>query len=85
MQVQAFHTPGSADVRGFFTRYFDDVADLVELRAAEGILGGGLDAKLAEAPEEVVQAWADLLFEKYSVGAEQLGGADHLLAVLRRK
>jgi SAM-dependent methyltransferase len=84
VEVQAFHTR-SADVRGFFARYFHDVAELIELRAVEGILGGGLDAKLADAPDEVVQAWANLLFEKYSADREQLGCADHLLALLRRK
>ncbi|OAA62592.1 hypothetical protein SPI_04132 [Niveomyces insectorum RCEF 264] len=55
-------------------------------RATEGILGGGLDAQLEAAGPEVIQAGADLLFAQYySVEEAYLGGADHLLAVLRRK
>lgn len=59
--VQSFHTH-SGDIRRFFQRHFADVADLVDLRSTEGILGGGLDAKLAEADSEVVRVWADLMF-----------------------
>jgi hypothetical protein len=82
--VQSFHTR-SGDARSFLVRNFSDLAELIELRSAEGILSGGLDAKLAEASDEVVQAWADLLFDKYSSNTEHLGCADHLLAVLRRR
>jgi 2-polyprenyl-3-methyl-5-hydroxy-6-metoxy-1,4-benzoquinol methylase len=85
MEVQCFHIHSVDEVRGFFKRHFDDVAELVELRAAEGILGGGLDAKLAGERDKVVQAWADLLFKRYSAREEHLGGSDHLIAVLRRK
>ncbi|VUC22346.1 unnamed protein product [Clonostachys rosea] len=82
--VQSFHTH-SGDIRSFYARYFTDTFDFIELRSTEGILGGGLDAKLVDASSEIVQAWADLLFEKYSTNEEHLGCADHLLAVFRRK
>jgi len=84
VNAQSFHTYSNV-IREFFRRYFADVADLIALRSAEGILGGGLDAKLAEAPEEVVQAWSELMFEGFSTNEEHLGCADHLLAVLRKK
>lgn len=84
MHAQSFHTH-SRDIRNFFTRHFSGVADLIELLSTEGILGGRLDAKLAEASDEIIQAWADLLFNEYSRNEEHLGCADHLLAVLRRK
>ncbi|KAF5708043.1 Methyltransferase type 11 [Fusarium globosum] len=83
-EVQSFHTD-SGSIRGFFQHYFTHVAELISLRSTEGILGGGLDAKLADADSEVVQAWADLLFKEYSEKEEYLGCADHLLAVLRKK
>ncbi|KAK4234348.1 S-adenosyl-L-methionine-dependent methyltransferase [Achaetomium macrosporum] len=82
--VQSFHTR-SGDIRAFFAKHFADSLDLVELRSTEGILGGGLDATLAKSSDEIVQAWADLLFDSYSVDAQHLGCADHLLATLRRK
>jgi len=84
IQVQSFHTR-SGDARSFLDRNFSNVAELIELRSVEGILSGGLDARLAEAPDDVMQAWADLMFEKYSGSTEQLGCADHLLAVLRKR
>lgn len=83
MRVQSFHTR-SGDIRRFFERHFDSMAELVDLRSAEGILGGGLDKTLADAADDVVQAWAGLLFENYSSDEAYLGCADHLLAVLRR-
>ncbi|CAG9983579.1 unnamed protein product [Clonostachys byssicola] len=83
-QVQSFHTD-SGSIRRFFQRHFADVAELVSLRSTEGILGGGLDAKLVDADIEVIRAWADLLFEQYSEKEEYLGCADHLLAVLRKR
>lgn len=55
------------------------------MRSAEGILGGGLDAKLEDAGPQVVQAWANLMYDEYSTREEFLGCADHLIAVLRRK
>ncbi|KAF5599506.1 s-adenosyl-L-methionine-dependent methyltransferase [Fusarium pseudoanthophilum] len=83
-EVQSFHTD-SGSIREFFQHHFADVAELVSLRATEGILGGGLDAKLIDADSEVIEAWADLLFKDYSEKEEYLGCADHLLAVLRKK
>ena len=82
--MQSFHTR-SGDTRDILVRNFSYLAELIELRSAEGILGGGLDAKLAEASDEVVQAWADLLFDNYSGNTEHVGCADHLLAVLRKR
>jgi hypothetical protein len=89
MAVQSFHT-WPDDIRAFFAKHFADELELVELRSTEGILGGGLDATLAKLGEsgggdEVVQAWADLMFDHYSTGEQYLGCADHLLATLRRK
>ncbi|KAF5963174.1 Methyltransferase type 11 [Fusarium bulbicola] len=83
-EVQSFHTD-SGSIRGFFRHYFTDVAELLSLHSTEGILGGGLDAKLIHADSEVIEAWADLLFKEYSKKEEYLGCADHLLAVLRKK
>lgn len=83
-EVQSFHTD-SGSIRGFFQRHFTDVAELISLRSTEGILGGGLDAKLIDADSEVVETWADLLFSEYSEKEEYLGCADHLLTVLRKK
>ncbi|CAH0042918.1 unnamed protein product [Clonostachys rhizophaga] len=83
-EVQSFHTDSNS-IRRFFQRHFTDVAELVSLRSTEGILGGGLDAKLIDADSEVVRVWADLLFEQYSGKEEYLGCADHLLAVLRKR
>ncbi|KAH8177995.1 methyltransferase domain-containing protein [Sarocladium implicatum] len=82
--VQSFHT-NSSSIRQFFQRHFTDVAELVSLRSTEGILGGGLDAKLVDADHEVVQAWVELMFEEYSEKEEYLGCADHILMVLRKK
>ena len=84
MEVQSFHTR-SRDIRSFFARHFTDAVDFIELRSTEGILGGGLDAKLVDAGNEIMHAWADLLFAEYSKNEEHLGCADHLLAVIRRK
>ncbi|KAK3309831.1 uncharacterized protein B0T15DRAFT_506570 [Chaetomium strumarium] len=61
--VQSFHTRPD-EIRGFFAKYFADCLGLVELQSTEGILGGGLDPTLAKLSDEVVQAWADLLFER---------------------
>ncbi|KAK7212048.1 hypothetical protein V2G26_019226 [Clonostachys chloroleuca] len=83
-EVQSFHTD-SDGIRRFFQLHFTDVTELISLRSTEGILGGGLDAKLIDADSEVVRVWADLLFEQYSEKEEYLGCADHLLAVLRKK
>ncbi|KAF5985625.1 s-adenosyl-L-methionine-dependent methyltransferase [Fusarium coicis] len=83
-EIQSFHT-GSGSIREFFRHHFTDVAELISLRSTEGILGGGLDAKLIDADHEVMEAWADLLFRDYSEKEEYLGCADHLLAVLRKK
>ncbi|KAL2130962.1 hypothetical protein VTI74DRAFT_5707 [Chaetomium olivicolor] len=84
MTVQSFHTRPD-DIRAFFATHFAGSLDLVELRSAEGILGGGLDATLAKSSDEVVHAWADLLFDNFSTKEQHLGCADHLLATLRRK
>lgn len=84
MHTQSFHTH-SSDIRSFFSRNFSGSGDLIELLSTEGILGGGLDTKLAEGSDEIIQAWADLLFNEYSRKEEHLGCADHLLAILRRK
>ncbi|SPQ18441.1 17284d81-28a9-4d6e-a73b-8197293055e5 [Thermothielavioides terrestris] len=70
--VQSFHTHPD-DVRAFFAKHFADSLQLVELRSTEGILGGGLDATLAKSSDEIVQAWADLLFESYSTKEQHLG------------
>lgn len=83
-QIQGFHTNAS-DVRSFLAKNFADSAELVELRSQEGILGGNLDAKLAQSDPRVMQAWADVMYDKYSTGEEYLGCADHLLATLRKK
>ncbi|CVK94779.1 uncharacterized protein FMAN_13105 [Fusarium mangiferae] len=83
-EVQSFHTD-SGSIREFFQDYFTEVAELISLRSTEGILGGGLDAKLIDADGEIIRAWADLLFKEYSEKEEYLGCADHLLAVLRKK
>lgn len=70
-------------MREFFKKHFSETK-LLDLRATEGLLGGGLDAKLEEAGgEETVQAWAQMLFDRFS-GEDYLGCADHLLAVLRK-
>ncbi|KAJ6780620.1 hypothetical protein PWT90_03504 [Aphanocladium album] len=82
--VQGYHTC-AADTRAFLGKHFADKAELIELRSTEGILGGGLDAKLEDAGPQVVQAWADLMYDEYSTKEEFLGCADHLIAVLRRK
>ncbi|EGX88418.1 Methyltransferase type 11 [Cordyceps militaris CM01] len=82
--VQGYHTC-AADTRAFLEKHFTKEAELVELRSTEGILGGGLDAKLEDAGPEVVQAWASLMYDEYSAKEEYLGCADHLIAVLRRK
>lgn len=87
--VHGFHTR-VGDVRSFLANNllannFADTLELVELRSQEGILGGSLDATLSKAEPHVLQAWADLMYEKYSTGEEYLGCADHLVAVLRKK
>lgn len=84
LDAQGFHT-SAADVKAFFARHFAGQLDLVDLRSTEGILGGGLDAKLQEAGPDVVKAWADLMWDEYSQKDEFLGCADHLLAVVRKK
>lgn len=84
MAVQGYHTC-AADARDFLKRHFADTAELIDLRSTEGILGGGLDAKLADAGPGVVEAWANLMYDEYSQKEEFLGCADHLVAVLRRK
>ncbi|KAJ1324616.1 methyltransferase domain-containing protein [Microdochium nivale] len=83
-KAQSFHT-NSSQVRHFFQLHFSDTLELISLRSTEGILGGSLDSKLIDADPQVVQAWADLMFEEYSEEERHLGCADHLLAVLRRK
>ncbi|KAH6626732.1 S-adenosyl-L-methionine-dependent methyltransferase [Chaetomium sp. MPI-SDFR-AT-0129] len=82
--VQSFHTRPD-DIRAFFASNFADSLELLELRSTEGILGGGLDATLAKSSDEVVQVWADLMFDGFSTKEQHLGCADHLLATLRRK
>lgn len=72
-------------MRQFFRDHFSDQAELIELRATEGILGGGLDAKLEAAGTETVNQWAQLMYEQFSTAEEYLGCADHLLAVLKKK
>ena len=81
---QSFHT-SSTHARQFLKQHFAGQAELVSLRSTEGILGGGLDAKLADAEPRVLKAWVDLMFDEFSEHERHLGGADHLLAVLRRK
>jgi hypothetical protein len=82
--VHGFHTQVD-DVKSLFADNFANTLELVELRSQEGILGGSLDAALSKSQPQVVQAWADLMYEKYSTGEEHLGCADHLLAVLKKK
>ncbi|OAA70082.1 Methyltransferase type 11 [Akanthomyces lecanii RCEF 1005] len=84
LSVQGYHTY-AADARAFLQKHFADEAELIELRSTEGILGGGLDAKLEDAGPQVVQAWANLMYDEYSTKEEFLGCADHLIAILRRK
>lgn len=84
MHVQSFHTH-AADVRDFFRQHFSTKAELIELRATEGILGGGLDAKLEAAGTETVNKWAKVMYEQFSTAEEYLGCADHLLAVIKKK
>jgi hypothetical protein len=83
IEVQSHHT-SAADVKCFLSRHFQDKLALVSLRSTEGILGGGLDSKLQDAGPDVLQAWTDLMWEKYSQQDEFLGCADHLLAVLSK-
>lgn len=83
MDVQSFHVR-RRDIRPFIERRLTGRAEFVDLRSTEGILGGGLDAALAAASQDVVAAWADLMFERYSGSEEHLGCADQLLAVLRK-
>ncbi|PTB41701.1 hypothetical protein M441DRAFT_192737 [Trichoderma asperellum CBS 433.97] len=82
--VHSFHTR-VGDIKSFFADNFADTLELVELRSQEGILGGSLDAALSKSEPQVIQAWADLMYEKYSTGEEHLGCADHLVAVLKKK
>ncbi|KAK0760477.1 hypothetical protein N5P37_006671 [Trichoderma harzianum] len=82
--VHSFHTQVS-DIRSFFADNFADTLELMELRSQEGILGGSLDSALSKSQPQVAQAWADLMYEKYSTGEEHLGCADHLIAVLKKK
>ncbi|KAK2594715.1 hypothetical protein QQS21_007565 [Conoideocrella luteorostrata] len=82
--IQGFHIK-VGQVRSFFDKNFAGTLELVQLRSQEGILGGGLDATLAKSEPQVLQAWADLMYEEYSTGEEHLGCADHLVAVLRKK
>ena len=83
IHVQGFHTQATA-VREFFADNFANQVELIDLRSTEGILGGGLDSGLEKDGSETVQAWADLMFERYSTQEEFLGCADHLLAVIRK-
>lgn len=83
MDVQSFHAH-SRDIRPFIERSFSGAVELVDLRSVEGILGGGLDIALASASEDIVQAWAEVMFERYSADKEYLRCADHLVAVLKR-
>lgn len=73
------------DVKSFFADNFANTLELVELRSQEGILGGNLDAALCKSQLQVLQAWADLMYEKYSTREEHLGSADHLIAVLKKR
>ncbi|KAL7900259.1 S-adenosyl-L-methionine-dependent methyltransferase [Trichoderma sp. TUCIM 5745] len=82
--VHSFHTQ-VGDVKSFFADNFAGTLELVELRSQEGILGGNLDAALSKSQPQVLQAWADLMYEKYSTGEEHLGCADHLIAVLKKR
>jgi hypothetical protein len=53
---------------------------LRELRGCEGLLGGGLDKKVNELPDDEFQAWVQLILE---TGMDEAGlsNSDHLLAV----
>lgn len=82
--AQSFHTRPD-DIREFFASQFADSLELLELRSTEGILGGGLDSTLAKSSDEIVQVWADLMFDGFSTKERHLGCADHLLATLRKK
>ncbi|KAL6821544.1 S-adenosyl-L-methionine-dependent methyltransferase [Trichoderma camerunense] len=82
--VHSFHTQ-VRDIRSFFADNFADTLELMELRSQEGILGGSLDTALSKSQPQVVQAWADLMYEKYSTGEEHLGCADHLIAILKKR
>ncbi|OAR01077.1 hypothetical protein LLEC1_05067 [Akanthomyces lecanii] len=65
LSVQGYHTC-AADARAFLEKNFADEAELIELRSTEGILGGGLDAKLEDAGSHVVQAWVEHMYDQYS-------------------
>ncbi|EJD44376.1 hypothetical protein AURDEDRAFT_166466 [Auricularia subglabra TFB-10046 SS5] len=54
---------------------------VIELVGVESILGGGLEAKLVDADEEVVKAWVGVL-RQFSRDYSNLGAADHWLAVV---
>ncbi|KAL7907564.1 S-adenosyl-L-methionine-dependent methyltransferase [Trichoderma velutinum] len=82
--VHSFHTQ-VGNIRSFFADNFADTLELMELRSQEGILGGSLDAALSKSQPQVVQAWADLMYERYSTGEEHLGCADHLIAVIKKR
>ncbi|KZV98247.1 S-adenosyl-L-methionine-dependent methyltransferase [Exidia glandulosa HHB12029] len=56
---------------------------LVELLGVESILGGGNDAGLVEANEDVLSAWVHVL-KPYARREENLGAADHWLAVIAK-
>ncbi|TDL27288.1 S-adenosyl-L-methionine-dependent methyltransferase [Rickenella mellea] len=56
---------------------------VLEIVGVEGILGGGLDKFMAEAGDHVIQAWLHLM-KDLGRRPENLGNADHWLAVIRK-
>ncbi|RYC79759.1 hypothetical protein BFJ63_vAg17355 [Fusarium oxysporum f. sp. narcissi] len=84
VNAQSFHATYDY-IEKFFQSNFTHSTDLLNIRSTEGILGGRLDQQLAQSSDEVMAAWADLMFENYSTNAQHLGCADHLLVTLRKK
>ncbi|KAH7103124.1 hypothetical protein BKA62DRAFT_749172 [Auriculariales sp. MPI-PUGE-AT-0066] len=56
---------------------------VVELLGVEGILGGGLDSKLVDADEDILQAWVRVM-RGLARDERNLGAADHWLAVIEK-
>lgn len=56
---------------------------VVELLGVEGILGGGLDSKLVDADEDILQAWVKVM-RRLARDECNLGAADHWLVVIEK-
>jgi hypothetical protein len=58
--------------------------ELERLVSCEGFLGGGLASKISELPDDAYERWVDVVL-RFAEDENNLGNADHLLAVARRK